>query len=94
MRSVQMRQLLFRYQRQAIFANTLLLGVGFSHVSVALTEMQAGPDGGSVTVFYPSFGETTTKSRLELHLDSAVVITPTLGNKRFVVISNASPGSP
>src|SRR5262245_66555538 len=72
----------------------LALIPGIAHASVGVTEIAATEVDGPVTVFYPSDGESRPLGRGPFTLPAAWDGVPAKGNRRLVVISHGSGGSP
>jgi predicted dienelactone hydrolase len=76
-----------------------LLGLAIALVAPAraatgLAELPADAISGPVTVFYPAAAPAAAVRRGPFTLDVAVYAPPASGNRRLVVISHGSPGSP
>jgi predicted dienelactone hydrolase len=80
------------------FAITLFCAVtgltSWAHAAVGLTVLAGTEQRGPVTVFYPSGSTAAAMVRGPFTLDVAVDSVPKLGNRRLVIFSHGSGGSP
>lgn len=79
---------------QRLLACLISLLAAAAQASTGLTELTGLQGDGPVTVFYPSSSEATTAQRGPFTLHVAVQGTPLAGNRRLVVLSHGSGGSP
>jgi predicted dienelactone hydrolase len=68
--------------------------VSAAQAATGLTVLAAPPDSGPVTVFYPTAAPAVPVRRGPFTLNVAVDATPAAGNRRLIVISHGSGGSP
>jgi predicted dienelactone hydrolase len=79
---------------QLIFVCLAALFAAAVQASVGVTELPGLQGDGPVTVFYPSSGEAAATQRGPFTLHLAAQGTPVAGNRRLVVLSHGSGGSP
>jgi predicted dienelactone hydrolase len=72
----------------------LLLWVATAEAAVGLTEIAGKEGDGPVTVYYPSSSEAQTLKRGPFTFQMAWQGAPALGNRRLIVLSHGSGGSP
>ena len=79
---------------RSLFCCLAALLCAFAHAATGLTELAGLEGDGPVTVFYPSSGENKPVKRGPFELVVAEKADPVRGNRRLVVISHGSGGSP
>lgn len=78
-----------------VLGSTLIVAWALSaQASVGFTQIAGKAPDGPITVFYPSSGESRTMTRGPFKLQVAQNGDPVRGNRRLVVISHGSGGSP
>ena len=83
-----------RFLCEALATTALVLGAALAHASMGVTELPAAAGDGPVTVFYPSTSPAAPVSRGPFTLMLADKAPPVAGNRRLVVISHGSGGTP